>query len=331
MDFQQTVYRNGAPRVTESLNQHTDRRSTGYYGSGVYAYQTLSRAAKDEREVYALDISHLRLYHPVAIDELVSASSDMLEAFRKLKQYNDPSLVELVRAGEVRDPEYLKWVNSAYENLLSIPNLTVTRSDVQNAIADSLHCRNTVAPEDRFHRDEYCSVPLNYLLRAKGYDGVQPDLASADSNTFGVVIFREALDHGIPIKNTDDIPGLGKRINLTTPKARMILRDEREDPVIQNKDVESYFKYSIESKLWEEPYHLWYQETKEEHDRAFANRTQPPEFSAADRHRYLHEIIENPLRFTEIMTEAKAKCDAKYGADRCDQVADYVTGWQWHS
>jgi len=176
------LFRNGYPRITETMDQHTMRRSTGLYGSGLYAYCDYIRAKQDEKDVYKIDTHLYNLYPIEKLDNIIDFSSDLLYATRRYMNEKDRK-------------DYNKYIDSAFKKSSKIPlQNQITKNEIRASVEESAKCLLTM-PKNT------CSQPINRLLYSRGYDGILPNKNACNNNSFGSVIFKEAIarNEKIPI------------------------------------------------------------------------------------------------------------------------------------
>ena len=170
------IYREGKPRLTECQFQHLmGRRSSGLYGSGLYAYRSKDiathRCSHSGTDCYEIDVSKLNFYKPENLDNIIDLSAHMMNGIRKYEE-------------NVSD----EWLE---DDIRRIKDLDINLYEVKEAIERANWCRQNI--NDPFGKQ--CTLPINYLLLSKGFDGIEPEGSAANKNQFGVVIFKEIIDN----------------------------------------------------------------------------------------------------------------------------------------
>lgn len=179
------IYRGGPPRVRESLSAHFNQRDTGHLGTGIYAYGSKEQAlAYENMPVFKIDVTKIKLFN------LVSAHKKMGSQYAKLPRY--PFIKMFSEA--MNDAAWkMIWAEKKWEIDWEISKAIergqkygFSENEIRAAIEKSVAEANTTD-------SKHASQPINHLLLARGYGGVDPGPPMRDYNAVGIVIFREAL------------------------------------------------------------------------------------------------------------------------------------------
>jgi hypothetical protein len=195
------LYREGKPRITECLNQHKNKRSSGLYGCGIYAYLSENIAKKrciqSKSDCYEIDVSEFKIYIPNNLDNLIDLSNAM----------NNILFDRVVIAFGI-SIDNKESLDDALFNINRSETIKFTKDEINKAIDGSKECKGSLPLEE-------CSPPINYLLHSKGFDGIIPKGKSADENQFGCVIFKEAIERKLQrkFKSFEDID-IGVKLDI---------------------------------------------------------------------------------------------------------------------
>ena len=188
MNKKRYIYRDGKPRATEcQFSHYMDKRSTGLYGSGIYAFKdkdVAERYCRKKDQCYKIDVTDLNLYKPDNLDDLIDVGAMTARIIRK--EDENISLKDIKETAEAANLSF---------------------GEVWNGIEDAKYCIHKKEDYSRLK----CSMPINYIL--ENYDGVEPQGKAANQNSFGIVIFKEAAERmlGEDIRCIDNIEGIGEK------------------------------------------------------------------------------------------------------------------------
>jgi hypothetical protein len=189
------LYRVDKPRVTETLSKHFMTRDTGHQGTGIYAYGTKTRAEElaDGRQIFKIDASKVKFFTPrkvIPVDypmkdgqNTLKDLSEMMNGAAIAKSFGEEKWYgrQIIGKGWREQSDSLQMNAFLYGERLGF-----THEEIERAIERS-------AKEAKEFGLDKASQPINHLLAAKGYGGIDPGKGLRNDNSVGVVIFRETF------------------------------------------------------------------------------------------------------------------------------------------
>lgn len=236
------VWRDGKPRVTETLFAvaYSGGRSTGLYGAGVYAYTSLGTLLSyPSKSMYAINVSNVKFFMPYNLDHLIDFASKLLACFNS----------KLGRGGIDKKYDDLRWEAFNLGRKISLNDKIYFSTDTIDAAVNK-----TIESYEKFGW-ESATQPINAILTSKGYMGVEPDFRSANSNEFGVVIFKEfyerKIGRNLGVENID----FGFEVKRDDEFVKKCIEDEMVNEIVRYYKEVPYtttymFKDSIKNSIY---------------------------------------------------------------------------------